>query len=205
MQVEHIEVFVEEPSAEAALRILLPKIAPQLSFEIFDYQSKTRLLARLPARFRGYTHVLQPNQRILVLVDRDDDNCIDLKSRLEAVAAEAGLMTRTASRGHPCQVINRIVVEELEAWFFGDWESVCTAYPRVQVTVPQQTRYRTPDAITGGTWEALERVLQKAGYFSSGLRKIEVARAIAKHMQPDANTSHSFQVFRRSLLELVSP
>lgn len=205
MQVEHVEVFVEEPSAEAALRILLPKIAPQLNFEIFDYQSKTRLLARLADRFRGYARVLEQNQRILVLVDRDDDNCIFLKSKLEAAAANAGLVTKTASRGSPYQVLNRIVVEELEAWFFGDWESVCKAYPRVPVTVPRQARYRVPDAITGGTWEALERVLQKAGYFSSGLRKIEAARAIAKHMQPDANTAHSFQVFRRSLLDLVSP
>jgi hypothetical protein len=102
-------------------------------------------------------------------------------------------------------VVNRIVVEELEAWFFGDWSSVCQAYPRVPATIPQQARYRTPDAIAGGTWEALERVLRNAGYFQSGLRKIEAARAIASHMQPEINTSQSFQIFRRTLLEFIPP
>ena len=66
--------------------------------------------------------------------------------------------------------------------------------------MPSQAKYRDPDAITGGTWEALERLLQKAGYFKTGLRKIEAARSIAAHMDPTRNTSQSFQVFRSALL-----
>ena len=205
MQVEHIEVFVEEPSAEAALRILLPKIAPQLTASVYNLQSKTNLLAQLPYRLQGYSRWLQSNQRIVVLIDQDQNDCSELKSQLEAMAAGAGLVTKTASRTAAYQVVNRIVVEELEAWFFGDWASVCKAYPRVPTTIPRQARYRMPDAIPGGTWEALERVLQKAGYFGSGLRKIEAARAIAPYMQPEINTSNSFQVFRRTLVELISP
>lgn len=203
MQVEHIEVFVEEPSAEVALRVLLPKIVPQLTFSVYNLQSKTSLLARLPNRLQGYARRLQPNERIVVLIDRDQEDCGELKLQLEAIAAGAGLVTKTVSGGISYQVVNRIVVEELEAWFFGDWASVCQAYPRVPTTIPQQARYRTPDAISGGTWEALERVLKKAGYCQSGLRKIEAARAIAPHMQPEINTSRSFQVFRRALMELV--
>jgi hypothetical protein len=203
MQVEHIEVFVEEPSAEVALRILLPKITPHLTFSVYNLQSKTSLLAHLPNRLQGYKQWLQPNQRVVVLIDQDQNNCSELKSQLEAMAASAGLVTKTASRSTSYQVVNRIVVEELEAWFFGDWASVCKAYPRVPTTISQQARYRTPDAITGGTWEAFERVLQKAGYFTNGLRKIEAARTIAPHMRPEINASQSFQVFRRTLLELI--
>ncbi len=33
-----------------------------------------------------------------------------------------------------------------------------------------------PDAIPGGTWEAFERVLQRSGYFQTGLRKLEAAQ-----------------------------
>jgi len=46
----HVEVLVEEPSAEAALRNLLPAIlSSQASFQIFRHNGKQDLLSRLPA------------------------------------------------------------------------------------------------------------------------------------------------------------
>jgi len=145
---------------------------------------------------RGYASWLPANWRILVLVDRDDDNCIVLKAELEKMAAAAGLLTKTAAnKGQSFQVANRIAIEELEAWFFGDWSAVRTAYPRAPATLPQKAGFRDPDAVAGGTWEALERVLMKAGYFSTGLRKVELARSVARHMNPLNNTSSSFHIF----------
>ena len=35
MSVEHVEVLVEEPSAEAALRLLLPRILGAMSFQVY--------------------------------------------------------------------------------------------------------------------------------------------------------------------------
>ena len=67
------------------------------------------------------------------------------------------------------QLVNRVVIEELEAWYFGDWEAVRSAYPRVSPTVPNQSRYRNPDSVQGGTWEAFERILKGHGYFRTGL------------------------------------
>ncbi|MGH7753687.1 MAG: DUF4276 family protein, partial [Gemmatimonadales bacterium] len=64
--------------------------------------------------------------------------------------------------------------------------------------------FRDPDGIAGGTWEALERVLQRAGYFKAGLRKIEAARTISNNMDPDRNRSASFTAFRDALRELAS-
>jgi hypothetical protein len=64
-------------------------------------------------------------------------------------------------------------------------------------------RYRDPDAIAGGTWEAFERVLRQSGYFRGGLRKVEAARTIAPHIDPARNTSRSFQVLRDALVELA--
>ena len=49
--------------------------------------------------------------------------------------------------------------------------------------------------VLGGTWEALERVLRKASYFKTGLRKMECARQVAQHMDPARNASRSFQAF----------
>ena len=78
------------------------------------------------------------------------------------------------------------------------------AYPRVPLTIPQKARYRDTDAIRGGTWEAFERILQRAGYFRNGLRKIEAARTIAEYWNPETNSSRSVQVFRNVLLEMAA-
>lgn len=59
-----------------------------------------------------------------------------------------------------------------------------------------------PDAIKGGTWEALERVLQSKGYFKTGLRKMELARVVAPQMDPARNQSTSFACLRDALRAL---
>jgi uncharacterized protein DUF4276 len=140
----------------------------------------------------------------VVLVDRDDDDCGELKQRMENVAADAGLRTRTVAGAIDYVVVNRLAVEELEAWYFGDWQAVRSAYPKAPETIPRKAPYREPDAIRGGTWEAFERVLKKAGYFRNGLRKIEAARAVAAHWDVDGNSSHSFRVLRDVLREMAA-
>lgn len=204
MSVSHVEVIVEEPSAEAAMQRLLPRIlGDAATFAIYAHSCKDELLKRLPDRLRGYASWLPPDWRVVVLIDRDDEDCRKLKRRLESIAHAASLSTRAS--GKPIQVVNRVAIEELEAWFFGDWQAVRSAYPRVNASVPQQAKYRAPDAIRGGTWEALERLLQAAGYFSTGLRKIEAARAVADHMVPDRNVSPSFRALHAALTQMVQP
>jgi len=199
MTVERLVVFVEEPSMEAALLELLPRILGATSFEIHPFQCKNALLQHLPQRLRAYAKWLPESWRLLVLVDQDDDDCRTLKAELEKIALDSGLVT--LSRADDCrfQVINRIVVEELEAWYFGDWQAVHAAYPRVGSTLAAKAKYRSPDAIPGGTWEAFERILLRSGYFKTGLRKIEAARTITRHMIPERNTSPSFKAFFEAL------
>jgi hypothetical protein len=201
MPLTHIEVMVEETSMETALRVLLPKIVGPVHCAFQRFSGKRALLRELPRRLQALKRMFQPGWLVVVVVDRDRDDCRQLKSRLEREAALAGLATRTSSPDRSFAVINRIAIEELEAWYFGDWPAVVTAYPRVPAMVPTRARYRDPDAITGGTWEAFERLLQQAGYFAGGLQKIEAARTIAPHMDPSRNTSRSFQVFRDALHE----
>ncbi len=203
MTVSHVEVLVEEPSAEAALQSLLPRMLGKLTFAVYPHACKDELLQRLPERLRGYAAWLPDDWRIVIIVDRDDDDCAALKRRLEQMALVAGLSTRANRHGARVQVVNRLAIEEFEAWFFGDWEAVRAAYPKVDGNIPQQAKYRSADAIQGGTWEAFERVLKKAGYFQTGLRKIEAARAVATHMDPERNTSPSFRALRSALLEIT--
>lgn len=202
--ITHVEILAEELSMEAALRLMVPKISGGLSFEIYPYRCKQDLLGKLPGRLRGYAAWLPQDWRVLVIVDRDDDDCAALKRRLEKAAHDAGLRTKTQRGGGGFQVVNRLAIEELEAWFFGDWDAVRAAYTGVDENIPNKTKYRNPDGISGGTWEALERILKKAGHFRTGLRKIEAARAIARHMNPAANRSQSFRAFRDALSEMTS-
>lgn len=203
MKIERVEVLVEEPSMEAALQILLPRLLATISFQIHPFQCKAELLKHLPARLQAYRRWLPDNWRILVVVDRDQDDCLNLKRSLQEMAHAAGFSIRDAGVGAPCLVVNRLAIEELEAWYFGDWAAVRMAYPRVSATIPQKKGYRDPDSISGGTWEAFERILQKAGYFKTGLRKVEAARAIGPHMDPIRNTSHSFRVLCDALAKMT--
>ena len=201
----HIEFLVEEPSAEAALMEIVSSIVGNtITFQVHVHQGKQDLLRSLPDRLRGYARWLPVECCIVVLIDEDRQDCHALKRRLDAVVQQAGLVSKTAAgRAGGVQVVNRIAVEELEAWFFGDVDALRAAYPGVPVSLGNRARYRDPDAINGGTWEALERVLRQAGHHRSGLPKISVSREISRRMIPERNRSRSFQVFREGLLAVV--
>jgi hypothetical protein len=199
-----IDFLIEEESAESALQHLIPAIlGTDVAYRAIRFQGKPDLLKKLPDRLKGYSNWIPDDYRIVVLVDEDRQDCRMLKQELETVATRAGLITKsTAREGSVFQVLNRIAVEELEAWFFGDVDALRTAYPRVSPNLHKNHRYRDPDAISGGTWEALERVLQQNGYFQGGLPKIQAADEIAQHMVPERNTSRSFQIFHAGLLAI---
>lgn len=170
---------------EVFLRAVLPRLLPDsVPFDIVTFQGKRDLIAKLPKRLRGLSHTLAPTSRIVVLVDRDNDDCRQLKNQLNRIAVEAGFKVRNVG-STDWQVVNRIVIEELEAWYFGDWQAVREEFPRVSANVPTQAPYRDSDSIAGGTWEALERLLKKGGYFRTGIAKIELARTIGLRFQPD--------------------
>lgn len=186
---------------EAFLRGLLPQLLPKnRTFEIHPFQGKEDLLNKLEDRLRAYATWLPADSRIVVVVDRDDDDCRKLKKKMEGIAARVGLRTRTSSPSS-WQVVNRIAIEELEAWYFGDWDAVVAAYPRLSRNLPRKQRYRDPDAITGGTCEAFQKLLQRHGYFRNGLPKIEVARTLAKYFDPKRCRSKSFKCLCNALLE----
>lgn len=200
----HFEFLVEEPSMEAFLVAILPRLlGTEVTFTIHVHQGKSDLLRKLASRLRAYAKWLPGSVGVVVLVDRDDDDCRVLKQRLERDAAGACMPTRTTHGGLDWKVLNRIAVEELEAWFFGEWTSVQRAYPQVPAGVARKAAHRDPDEIAGGTWEALERALKQGGYFKAGLRKKEAAQEIGKHFDPELCTSPSFIVFRGALLEAI--
>lgn len=204
MPAAHFELLVEEPSMEAFLRALLPRLLPKdRTFKVHPFQGKQDLLSKLEARLRAYASFLPRDWRIVVVVDRDKDDCRALKARLEDIARRAGLHTRSAVSAGKWQLVNRIAIEELEAWYFGDWPAVEAAYPRVDARLPHRRGFRDPDAILGGTWEAFERVMQRHGYFKGGLRKVEAARTIGCQIDPARARSRSLSAFCSVLTEAL--
>lgn len=180
---------------EAFLQGLMPRVLPNgRTFVVHPFQGKSDLLGKLRERLTGYSKWLPPQWRIVLVLDRDDDDCVELKERLEEAIRLSGL--RSKASGHAAwQIVSRIAIEELEAWYFGDWGAVLSAYPRLSATVPAKAAYRDPDAIGGGTWEALERILLRAGYYKTGLPKVETARTLGSLVNRESNTSASFRQF----------
>lgn len=186
---------------EAFLEVLLPRLLPVgATFAIHSFGGKSALLKKLGNRLRAYARWLPENYRIVVIVDRDAGDCRELKAQLEAASLDSGLVTRSRVDDGRWKVANRVAVEELEAWYFGDWEAVRRAYPRTSPNIPRKASYRDPDAIRG-TWEAFERIMKRRRYFTEGLRKVEAARAIAAFIDPGRNRSRSFGRFRDAIVE----
>lgn len=50
----------------------------------------------------------------------------------------------------------------------------------------------------------MERVLKHAGYFSTGLRKLELARSVAGHMDIHRSRSRSFQAFTNAVIAAMA-
>lgn len=78
-----IEFLLEERSAEVALEIILPKILPEDIYYTFHvFEGKQALLKNLPVRLKGYKPWIPDDWRIIVLIDRDQDDCLQLKATL---------------------------------------------------------------------------------------------------------------------------
>ncbi len=195
-----LEVLVEEPSMEEALRLLLPKIVGKRArWKVINMRNKGRMLQKLPDRLRGYKQQIDRGEqlKVVVLVDKDTDDCHELKKTLETMARNAGLQTKTAAGiGKAFHVVNRIAIEELETWFMGDTEALKSAFTSLRgVRFPSS--FNNPD--NGGTWERLHRFLRKNGIYRGSFPKIDAARKIARHMDLACNSSRSFQVFRQGV------
>jgi hypothetical protein len=193
----HIEFLVEEASTEIALKEIVPKIIGNVhTFKIHNFQNKDRLLKRLPERMKAYANFIHDDWRIVVLVDEDRSDCQELKKKLCHASSIV-----TQKKGNI--VLHRIVVEELESWFIGDVAAIRAEYEKIPVSLSQQAKFRDPDAIKGGTWEELDKILKKYGY-ETGLQKMDFAQKVSPHMDVENNQSRSFQVFRDGLRRMIS-
>lgn len=201
-----IEFLVEEQSAEEALKHLLPRlIGERAQWKLINLGSKYKLLKALPQRMAAYRRRIDQGEdlRVVVLVDRDHDDCATLKRQLEDAARGAKMATKSAPLASGrFLVVNRIVIEELESWFIGDPAALRRAFTSLPAIDANKGIFRNPD--NGSSWEALHRFLKKHGIYKSSYPKIDAARRIAPKLDVTANRSRSFQVFVRGVEALLA-
>ncbi|HEX3552835.1 MAG TPA: hypothetical protein VIA62_06365 [Thermoanaerobaculia bacterium] len=202
-----LHILVEGPSEAALLQGWLPRfLPPQHSFKVIQHRGKGRLsgdpekppdpkreglLDQLPAKLRAYGRILNPaTERVLVLVDLDQDDCGDLKARL--------LRVLDSCDPKPV-VLFRIAIEETEAFYLGDPSSIRNAFPEAKL---RRLKTYTQDSICG-TWERFQEVIgarveDKPGWAE---RMADWLGVVWKG--PQANRSPSFCQFCKGLLWLA--
>lgn len=190
---------------KVAVDALMPRIAPGVSFASHDLGSKSQFMKKAPGRLRGYAYELgaNPSLAVLLLRDRDQEDCRQITESLKQQSTAGGLTVASVALGVPGNVVVRLADEMLEAWFFGDGQALNRAYPRVPAALTTQRAYRHPDAIRDPA-RRLEGELQRRGYHQGGLSKTALASAVAPLLDVEANTSVSFVHFRDAV-RFLSP
>jgi hypothetical protein len=164
---------------------------PSSAYTLPNPRDRT-LLHQLPAKLRGYSHLTE-EYCIVVLVDADDDDCIQLKTRL--IDLHAQLFNQP-----PC-ILFRIAVEEMESWFIADSHAIKLAYPHAKTQRMERTE---PDQICGA-WELLADAIGKKPGECSRNEKTEWAKAIAPHLDLDNPKSTSLYFFIDGIRRKLDP
>ena len=61
MRAAHLELLAEERSMERFLELLLPRILPDVTFNVHAFRGKPDLLCKLRARLQGYAAWIPDN------------------------------------------------------------------------------------------------------------------------------------------------
>lgn len=216
----HFEILVEGQAELTALSILMQKILGEFgqphtwrihkhrgigkipsNFESLPNKHDQTLLHNLPSKLKAYGHENRDDVVVVVLVDLDDRNdCIAFKKTL------AGILEHCSRKP---QVIFRIAIEELEAWFLGDQQAIKKTYPEAKQTVFDS--YQQDSQC--GTWETLADAVYPGGlatlgrYGKRSARILEQKRIWAKeicpHIDVESNQSPSFRAFRDGLRKMA--
>ncbi len=174
-----IEILVEEPSMEAFLRNLLPRILPKgivvdTNCFIIPHQGKQDLRLRIPRRIRAYRHYPE-RVYLIVIQDQDSNDCVLLKQ---------GIVDDIRQADAHVPALVRIACRELENWYLGDLRSVEMVYPGSRASkLVMKSKFRSADRLNGS-----DEMKNLSPHFS----KIACARAMAKVIDTESGRSHSF-------------
>ena len=198
-----VHVLVEGPSEAAFVEAWAPRLLRGHELKAYPHQGKGRLpgpgetvapsrrglLDQLPSKLRAFGKEFDSDtDRVLVLVDADNESCVDLKKRMLELLAQIE---------RPPKVLFRIAIEELEAFYLGDLAALRNAYPNHDA---KKARSYVPDSICS-TAELFGEVID-----DGGLNKVAWAETMGPKLtvQPKRSRSPSFKKLVAGLRELVS-
>jgi hypothetical protein len=157
-----LHFLVEGPSEKTLLDGLLPRLLPMHRFKVYPHQGKGKLsrnvdkkpdrlqrglLDLLPATLRGFGRTLNSDtDRVVVLVDADDEDCAELLRRLRDAL-------ESISPAPMC--LFRIAIEEVESWYLGDWSAIKRAFGKAD---RKKLRKYSEESRTGA-WELFRDVI----------------------------------------------
>jgi hypothetical protein len=180
--------MVEEASMEEMLRGFLPVVFPKwvegVHWRCIPHAGKSDLERSIPRKLRAWR---QPGARFVVLRDQDAADCETVKENLRRMCADAG---------RPDTLI-RIPCRELEAWYLGDLAAVDAGLgTRGLASLQERRKYRQPDRLHKPSDELVK--------IATSYQKRAGSRAIAPHLNPERNRSHSFGVFVAGLRQYAA-
>ena len=178
--------LLEELSAKEMLKGLLPRFLPEnIHPDYIVFQGKRDLESKLYHRLSGWN---KPNSTFIVLLDQDNEDCKAIKNRLTKLCENLKESKK---------IIFRIACHELESWYFGDLETVGEVLGYSQIAkYKNKAKYRIPDKISEPYEELIK--MTKGRY-----QKISGSRGIGVKLSIDNNASHSFQVFIKSIKNMM--
>lgn len=91
-----------------------------------------------------YPRLMAPHDRFVIVRDNDGGDCGALEEKLRGLA-----------RDEPVEdVLIRIVVQELESWFLGDFDAIGSGYPTFDVEkFRNRAKYRDPERVANASEE----------------------------------------------------
>ncbi|MDO8841394.1 DUF4276 family protein [Methanocalculus sp.] len=178
--------FLEEASAEEMLKGLLPRILPaDISPRFIVFEGKQDLEKQIIRKMKGWN---TPDTLFVVMRDQDGGDCIAIKESLvqKCIDARHG------------DALVRIACHELESFYLGDPDAVKKGLGiRKLHGLRGKSGYENPDLV-----DQPSRVLMKLTKYQ--YQKIGGSRAIGPYLAVDgSNSSHSFNVLIRGILELI--
>jgi hypothetical protein len=156
-----LHFLVEGPSEAAFIEAWAPRLLRGHEVRVYPHEGKGHLprpsevvsprrrglLDQLPAKLRAYGRSIDPRaEGIVVLVDADNESCVQLRKRLSELLGRIDPAPR---------VLFRIAIEELEAFYLGDLAALQRAYPSHSAT---KARAYRPDSICG-TAELFDKIV----------------------------------------------
>jgi len=184
-----VHVLVEGPSERELLGRWAPRFAKACPLRVHAHQGKGSLprdlaappagprrglLDQLPAKLRAFgKSETAAEDAVLVLVDADDDDPDELRTRLLSAAKTVAPTLRVAVA---------IAVEETEAFCLGDLAGLERAYPHADM---KRARGYVPDSICG-TWELFGQVIG-----DHGENKVRWAEAMGPKLTTSSSKSRS--------------